>query len=103
MISQKMKGIIGLVVKAALLRVINHDWKLMVVTVVASMLFVTYLATSLQSILAMRSFSSRGKRPPVVPYWMPYVGSTISYFWDGPRLAAKIVYAQLCFFETFAI
>lgn len=73
---------------------INHDWKLLAAAAITSMLFTTYAVTSLQSVLAMNSAKQHGKRPPTVPYWIPFVGNVISFFWDGPRLAAKVVYVK---------
>lgn len=89
-IKQTMNGI-GLDSKAKLMRVIDHDWKLMLITAIASILLLTYLATWSQSILAMRSSKPHGKRPPILPYWVPFVGSITSYLWDGPGLAANIM------------
>lgn len=74
-----------------LLQATNLDWKLVAILVVASILFSTYLATTMQSALAMRSSKKQGKRPPIVPYWVPFLGSVVPYLWDGPRLAAWMV------------
>lgn len=73
---------------------INHDWKLLAAAAITSMLFITYVVTSLQSVLAMNSAKQDGKRPPTVPYWIPFLGNVIFFFWNGPRLTAQVVYVK---------
>ncbi|MCJ1468680.1 hypothetical protein MMC07_007309 [Pseudocyphellaria aurata] len=67
------------------------DWKLVLALAVISTLAGTYLITSLRSVVALTSHKQHGKRPPVLPYWIPFVGSVIPFVRDGPRLAAKLV------------
>jgi hypothetical protein len=69
----------------------NYDWKLMAVVTLASILLSTYLTTTIQSTMAMWSSRKQGKKPPIVPYWIPFLGSVIPYLWDGPGLAAWMV------------
>jgi hypothetical protein len=87
----QMKHAMGTVLKEWSVPATHQDWKLMIVLAVASTLLMTYLITSVQSAIAWRSHKEHGKRPPILPYWIPFVGNLISYLWDGPRLAAKIV------------
>lgn len=91
----KMRAINLHVEKGLVHTLINHDWRLLAAAAVTSMIFITYVVTSLQSFLAMNSAKQHGKRPPTVPYWIPFVGNVISFFWDGPRLAAKVVYVKI--------
>ncbi|MCJ1466439.1 hypothetical protein MMC07_005058 [Pseudocyphellaria aurata] len=67
------------------------DWKLVLALAVISTLAGTYLVTSLRSVVALRNHKQHGKRPPILPYWIPFVGSLIPYLRDSPRLAAKLV------------
>ena len=61
---------------------------LVFILAVACVLFSTYLATNIQSLLAVQGSKQQRKRPPIVPYWIPFLGSVLSYLWDGPGLAA---------------
>ena len=81
---------IGLIVKGALLQATSHDWKLMIIPALALMLLLHYLATSVQSVFAMRS-SEHGKEPPILPHWIPFVEHLITFLWEGPRLMARLV------------
>ncbi|MCJ1468018.1 hypothetical protein MMC07_006644 [Pseudocyphellaria aurata] len=72
---------------------IPWDWKLVLALAVISTLAGTYLVTSWRSVVALTSHKQHGKRPPILPYWIPFVGSLIPYVRDTSRLAAKLVSA----------
>lgn len=82
---------------------LSHDCKLLAAAAITSMLFITYVVTSLQSVLAMNSAKQHGKRPPTVPYWIPFLGNVISFFWNGPRLTAQVVYVKTLLTSTEAV
>ena len=73
---------------------IDCDWKLMAVLSITSLLVVTYVITWWQSTIAMRSYEKHGRRPPILPYWLPYLGHLVPFLRDGPRLAAELVYVR---------
>lgn len=58
-------------------RAIHWDWKLVLALAVNTILAGTYLVTSLRSVVALRSHKKHGKRPPILPHWIPFVGSVI--------------------------
>ena len=87
----RVQNAVTMALKGRLPPAIDRDWKLVVIIAIASVLVATYLITSLQSWIALRSHKRHPKRPPILPYWIPFVGHVFSCLRDGPRLAAKIV------------
>jgi hypothetical protein len=69
----------------------TYDWRAIVASAIVISLVITYAVTSMTAILALRS-SSHGRRPPILPYWIPFFGSAVPYFTDGPRVAANLMY-----------
>ena len=51
---------------------------------------ITYFTTSIQAAWAWKA-SEKRRRPPILPYWLPFFGSLIAYLSDGPRLAAAFM------------
>ena len=49
----------------------------------------TYLVTSLKSAYALRGKKSE-QIPPIVPYWIPFLGNVLSFARDAPGFAAQI-------------
>ena len=49
----------------------------------------TYVATSLKSAYALRSNKSE-QAPPIVPYWIPFLGNVVAFARDAPGFAAQI-------------
>lgn len=80
-----------LILTEAWLQATSLDWIHIVAIAIAVIHSVTYLTTSMLSALAVRSSKQNGKRPPILPYWIPFIGNLIDYFRDGPQLAAKMV------------
>ena len=76
---------------AAFLHAQKYDWTALVALAIASSLIVTYIVTSMAAILAMKS-TRNGKRPPILPYWLPFLGSIVAYFSNGPRVATNLMY-----------
>ena len=68
----------------------DHDWRIMTLVAFTSFFVMTFFATWVQSVQAMKS-TKHGKRPPILPYWNPFLGSLSSYLWDGSQLAAKLM------------
>ncbi len=54
-----------------------HPRIIAVLAILLTLLF-TYVSTSLQS-LSTRHFRPRNAQPPLVPYWVPFVGNTVSF------------------------
>ena len=69
----------------------KHNGTTLVIVAIASLLIVTYIITSIRSALAMKN-SRYGRRPPILPYWLPFIGSAISFYTSGPRVATNLVY-----------
>lgn len=69
----------------------KYDGRAIVASTVVTSLLITYAVTSMTAILALRS-SGHGRRPPILPYWIPFFGSAGPYFTDGPRVAANLMY-----------
>lgn len=87
----ELRGLEGVTpMKVLSIPAIRWDWKLVLVLVVISIFPATYLVTSLRSMKALSSRKQYGKRPPILPYWIPFLGSLASFVRDGPRLAAKL-------------
>ena len=69
--------------------ILQSDWR---VTIVASILLtflLTYVTTSLKSIIVVRG-KNVWKKPPTLPYWTPFVGSSISLLWDASGFCSEI-------------
>lgn len=49
----------------------------------------TFILTSLKSAYALRSNKSE-QLPPIVPYWLPFLGNVIDFARDAPGFAAQI-------------
>lgn len=69
----------------------NWDWRMMVIVAMPSSLICTYLVTSLQAAVALRS-KRDGRQAPIAPYWFPVIGHLISFLWDSAALFTSVVW-----------
>ena len=60
-----------------------YDWTTIAALLLALTCFSTYAITTATSALALRS-KKNGKDPPVVPYFLPLLGNSISLIRDTP-------------------
>ena len=71
----------------------KYDWRFMVGILLLLIFLLTYLATSLKS-----KITTGGKKPPIVPYWVPFLGNLIPFVWDPAGFCSKIT--QVAHFYT---
>jgi len=76
---------------AASFQVQKYDRMAIVASAIVISLIITYAVTSMTAVLALKS-SSHWRRPPILPYWIPFFGSVVPFIADGPRVAAKLMY-----------
>lgn len=74
---------------------LRTDWR--AITAGISILLVvvfalTYLITSRRASQLSKSPAPLGNRPPMAPYWIPFIGHAISYLIDGAGLVAGLEY-----------
>jgi hypothetical protein len=67
------------------------DWKITVAVAVLAPLLFTYLATLWESTTLIRQKNGRLKRPPTLPYVLPYLGHLPSFGVDGNSLLRAAV------------
>lgn len=60
------------------------DWKIKIGAGLLLLTLATYLTTSLESWIVIQS-KKKEKRPPTVPYWIPFVRNLIPFLWDPAR------------------
>ncbi|KAL2829466.1 cytochrome P450 [Aspergillus cavernicola] len=72
-----------------LLESVMHHWAAWSAGGVAALLLMTFLATSLQSMRAMRD-SSALCSPPIHPYWIPFLGHTVEFVRDTGGFVDRI-------------
>ena len=65
------------------------DWTTIVAVVLVLIFLSTYVITTVISAFALRS-KKDGRDPPVVPYFIPFLGNSLSVAWDMPGFIATI-------------
>lgn len=75
-----------------LIESIQH-WQVWVSGILAIVLSATYLSTTLQSRTALIS-SKDGTNPPLLPYWIPFLGHSIPFLWDTGAFIDTIRYVN---------
>ena len=63
---------------------------LFVIVFLILILVSTYIKTCLQCRRAIVN-PKAGKEPPVAPYWLPYLGHTLSLLWDMDNLFSSVL------------
>ena len=63
---------------------------LFVIVFLTLILVSTYIKTCLQCKRAI-VHPKAGKEPPVAPYWLPYLGHTLSLLWDMDNLFSSVL------------
>ena len=81
--------------KATMLELINiHTMLALGIWKISTCVFLlvpvlTYIVTSVKCVLRMRDTSS-DRKPPILPYWLPFVGNLIPFALNMPKFAADI-------------
>ena len=70
--------------------ILQYDWRVRTATSLCLAFVLTYLATSVKSSMAIRSTRTQ-KKPPIVPYWLPFFGNLFPFLWDPPAFCSKMM------------
>ncbi|KAI9739478.1 MAG: hypothetical protein M1818_005166 [Claussenomyces sp. TS43310] len=68
---------------------VSQDWRLNILLIFMAVPILTYVFSSLKSLMAIRSRKS-GVRPAIVPYWLPFLGNMFAFVWDPPAFASSL-------------
>ena len=71
-----------------LLLIFNADGRLCFAVLVVCVPLITYVITWLRCMITMRS--TKVTEPPIVPYWIPFVGNLIPFLRDVPKFASDM-------------
>ena len=71
------------------LSALQYDRRVFIGTVLVLTFLITYLMTSLKSGIAIRR-KKRGAKPPIMPYWIPFLGNMVPLLWDPSEYCSKI-------------
>ena len=66
------------------------SWEVSTALAIALLFIVTYMATSLKSVIAIRG-KKDGREPPIVPYWIPILGNLIPLVWNTAGFTSAFV------------
>ena len=66
----------------------QSSWMSITAVTFLSMFLSTYAVTTLNSALALQSRKD-GREPPGVPYFIPFIGNSISFAWDPAAFVAS--------------
>lgn len=80
MIDEILRGFLALV---------HTNWKTWTGPLIFILLTSNYLITSWRSSQAIRS-KSKKREPPIVPYWIPFVGSLVPVVKDSAGFVSQI-------------
>ena len=67
----------------------HYDWRLIIGISLLLTFPITYLMTSLKSSIAIRE-KRLWREPPIMPYWIPYLGNLLPLLWDPSEFLSKI-------------
>jgi hypothetical protein len=81
----------GLTRQIYLYLVMKHFWTFIIVAATLSLLICTYLTTLITFECSIRNCKLHGGRPPILPYWIPYIGSVLPFLFYGPDFVTNIV------------
>ena len=63
-------------------------WRMVLGVSVLLTFLLTYVTTLLRSSIAISRQQVR-RQPPIMPYWIPFIGNLISYVWDPSGFCAR--------------
>ena len=70
------------------IRELHSDGRLLLAALTFCIPVITFLVTSIKSSITIRS--SKISEPPILPYWIPFVGNLIPFLRDVPGFAADV-------------
>ena len=75
--------------RGALRFVPQSGWPMAIALTLLSIFTSTYVVTTVKSLFTLKS-TTDGKEPPVVPYFLPYIGNTISFARDPASFVTSV-------------
>lgn len=63
-------------------------WGMMLLASLLLAFILTYVTTFLRSSIAIRG-QKVGRQPPIMPYWIPFLGNLLPYVWDPSGFCTK--------------
>ena len=71
------------------LQLASHGhWGVMLGALLLLTSLLTYITTFLRSSIAIKR-QKVGREPPIMPYWIPFIGNLIPYVWDPSGFCTK--------------
>ena len=79
---------------------LQYDWGLVIGLAIVLTFLLTYTYTHLKSSMGLKS-KKDGREPPIVPYWIPFLGNLIPFIRDPFTYCADItfvfhLYTRIC-------